>query len=323
MTDYHIVTTYGKGGNSTKSTLILMLSTYLWESSQTILIIDLTTTPQVGKTDGTNLYSCFGNLFGIHQPFDSVEGCDYLRVPVSSNQRKSMLIVRGGGAERNDWESQTGLVEAIKRKFSREYEISHLILETNLQLNAPGVELMFDRTIWSYETLWIWTTWLRDVLHNQDLYSKINALQVSSAEGIKLGFVHSPYLDKFPKSDQRYSDMPAIKGCYELAHLGDTDVAQLERTIGCRAQEATEGVLFEGDEYWQFVYQDFFEQNSRPRNLLPVYRRSETFYTVMTSQFRGIPGPIQHPDNMKKMLDDNSDRLYTDIYHPFFVDFNV
>lgn len=309
---HHIITSGGIGGHCGKSKLLLHLSAYLLAKNNTrsVLVMDMVA-PQKG------VYELFGNIF--KRPTERhTQGAPYLEFASRVDGRRLVVVdlTEAGSAP---WEDQVTSIQNIQHDLMNNgYEISHVITETNLQPDAPGVPALFNELRSS--SLHIWTLWLRESIPAIELHESLAEIQDDFPSNlVNWEFVHNPYIETEGRDPS--NDYEVMKACFD--HVGpdshrfrNGEFVRLSRF----AKDAQERGL-DGNDYWRHVYQDFLRddvQMNRPANLLPIFRRSESFIKAKSRNFADQCGSLEDPMDLAALLNEKSDSMYEAIFRRHF-----
>jgi hypothetical protein len=314
LPQHHIITSSAAGGQSGKSSLAMMLAAYLSVSPQahTVLVLDIVS-PRIG------IYECFQKLFNVERTF-SAENSPVLKAPrIDDKSTRNLLVVRVAKQDVRTWQGQVKSIQKIQDNLiNRGYNITHVITETNLQPDDQGTPVLFTEL--DYSSLAFWTVWLKSSIAYKNLYEDLAEMQDDYDERpLQWYFVHNPYQDVIERDGE--GDYAAMKLCYDMHPPLSFAKNNAFISLADHASNADNGGLT-GDEYWNLVYSDYLNKNTRPANLLPVFRRSERFLDVMQQRFASLSA-IHDPKELADLLDNNSNKIYSRIFSPFFASVGV
>lgn len=307
---YHVITSAAVGGQSGKSALALMLTAYLntIPQSHTVAVIDIAS-PRIG------IYDCFANIFNIsNEPFGYVNGSPFLKAPkLDERSSRNLIVVQVPKQNITTWSGQVSAIDTIHMDLvNRGFNVSHIIVETNLQPDADGVPLVFQDLKYSFMAFW--TVWLPVAMASSSLYEFLDEIQVYETpdKPVQWHYVHNPHLQVIGRDENGV--FPTMESCYGLSPstypMRNSDFLPLAtRTRNSQSQ---------GDEFWQDIYGEYIDKKVRPLNLLPVFHRSEALMRVMERQFRNVPEKLEDPQDLWNLLDDYSDSMYSRVFSKYF-----
>ena len=204
-------------------------------------------------------------------------------------------------------------------------ELDYLICETNL----PPKELMDEaESIKSIAGLWqnhkinLWSTWNTAALLNEHEYTVHNNVCNSTKPlGIEFYYVHNPFSTIAGAPEGPISE--AMKKCYDLPPTEVFyDPITLRNSCWDKAHDTALSIDVPNEEIWKSAYLNFKE---RPRNLLPIYRRSKNWGRVYLTRYRSkdankgkVSYRVSDEKSFTDIIDDVSEKLYSEIFFPYF-----
>ncbi len=304
--NHHIVTTTYVNGQTGKTLLCLMLLSYLGHQGRgPVLALDFARRP--------GLYFHLAHLFGCspESPHIEDEGCKFITPPNSN-----LILVRPTEDDEipTQWDEQVKWfndIQTILRK-NHKLDFEHVVTESNLFPDDNGAKNMF-RSL-EYNRLWIWTVWVRQSLGDIQIYNSFQSQQGWATEPKRIPnwvYVHNPWGETRGRDSNK--DMPSMRNFHGKSNGPDKSPREMLDSIGKNAQDAQNEIFVDDDAYWKFIYGSL----ERPKNLLSVFRRSETYNENLAKFFRNIPS-VQKLSQLYERIDQCTNEMYSTVYQPYF-----
>ena len=321
--NHHVVMTTRAGGRTGKTTHSLMLTSYLESlgGRGATLVIDF--------ARWSNLFDQLANLFGkTGNEYPQIQSCEFFITPGGK-----VMVLRPNhddGKAPDTWPSYVsrcfGLINQITKE--KKLRITDVITETNLQFDLDEVRLLHQL---DYSRLWIWLSSLRDSISEEDYYKSVEGQAqewMRTDKKPNWGHIHNPY------SEMRGRDgsgiMPSIKSCFDLLHKQEKiderssiiysaeDLWELIGEPASSGYRQTTSSESADDEFWKFAYHRILnEELPLPRNLLPVFKRSDLLQELMARRFTGVE-PVTQQGKLHAKIDELADKIFSEVYKPFF-----
>lgn len=309
----HILTSFGVGGQSGKSTLAMMLAGYLIESpsAHSIAILDM-------ASPGVGLYESFCKLYGLGESYTgsgNIDGERYILLPGTEDTLiRNLIIVDVRPEGLDSWEQQTEKICRIEEGLivGKDFHITHVIAETNLPPNRDDMPRLIEQFREGSSVLW--TAWLRSSLQEKELAENLGEIK-EHYDTFNWETMHNPHLDAEKRDDDQ--DYEAMKSLHQRIVGGNPlNRTPVDIIALCERARVAADKKLQNNDYWSFVYEPYQDDNI-PRDLLPVYRRSVRYNEVAQNRFAGLPF-ISEPKQLSKVLDSQADNLFSEVFAPYF-----